>query len=163
MDHKCEYVSKLDILPHLTVTDGRRHRDAKSPEAITEQILTIAPILPGQTSDRKYEILPQQNNRESQTQAQPRPPPQKSAGNANLIDFDSDSRPPSAPPPTNNVQQKQQPAAMGLMDDDQHVDMMNDKMKELKMHEPITPSAQKPLRRTDTDTSEVDAFFDAET
>lgn len=80
-----------------------------------------------------------------------------------MIDFGSDSRPPSVPPPTNSVQHKQPPAAMGLMDDDQHVDMMNDNMKELKMHEPLTPSEQKPLTRTDTDTSEVDAFFDAET
>lgn len=62
----------------------------------------------------------------------------------------------------NNIQQKQQPAAKGLMDDDQHIDMMNDNMKGLNMHEPITPSGQKPLKRTDTETSEVDAFFDAE-
>jgi hypothetical protein len=52
---------------------------------------------------------------------------------------------------------------MGLMDDDQHDEMMNDKLKDLKLHEPITPSEQKPLQRTDTGTSDVDAFFDAET
>jgi hypothetical protein len=82
---------------------------------------------------------------------------------ANLIDFGFDSRPPSVPPPVNNAQQKPAPAPMGLMDDDQHDEMMNDKLKGLKLHEPITPSEQKPLHRTDTDTSEVDAFFDAET
>ncbi len=51
---------------------------------------------------------------------------------------------------------------MGLMDDDQHVEMMNNQMKDVKMHEPLTPSGQSPLTRTDTDNSEADAFFDAE-
>ena len=67
------------------------------------------------------------------------------------------------PPPTNNVQRKPPPAAaMGIMDDDQHVGMMNDKLKDLKMHEPITPAGQEPLKRTDTDTGEEDAFLDPE-
>ena len=84
---------------------------------------------------------------------------------ANLIDFGSDSRPPSVPPLVNHVQQKQKqpPAPTGLMDDDQHDEMMNDKLKDLKLHEPITPSEHKPLQRMDTETSEMDAFFDAET
>lgn len=140
------------------------HRDGKDPKAITEQILAIAPILPGQARDRKYDIPPHNKNPENPTQAPPQPPPQKAAVTANLIDFGSDSRPPSVPPPpVNNVQQKQPPPPMGLMDDDQHDEMMNDKLKDLKLHEPITPSERKPLRRTDTDTSEMDAFFDAET
>jgi hypothetical protein len=51
---------------------------------------------------------------------------------------------------------------MGLMDDDQYVEMMNNQMKDMKMHEPLTPSGRTPLTRTDTDNSEADAFFDAE-
>jgi hypothetical protein len=51
---------------------------------------------------------------------------------------------------------------MGLMDDDQHVEMMNNRMKDMKMHEPLTPSGRRLLTRTDTDNSEADAFFDAE-
>ena len=66
------------------------------------------------------------------------------------------------PPLTNNVQRKTPPAAMGLMDDDEHIGMMNDKLKDLKMHEPIVPTGQKLLKRTDTDTGEVDNFVDAE-
>jgi hypothetical protein len=139
------------------------HRDGKDPKAITEQILAIAPILPGQARDRKYDIPPHNKNPENPTQAPPQPPLQKTAMTANLIDFGSDSRPPSVPPPVNNVQHMQPPAPMGLMDDDQHDEMMNDKLKDLKLHEPITPSEQKPLQRTDTGTSDVDAFFDAET
>lgn len=138
------------------------HRDAKDPKVITEQILAIASILPGQTSDKKFAIPPQQNNRENTLQRPPQRPPQTFAISENLIDFDPDSRPPSAPPQTNHVQQTQASVNTGLMDDDQHVEMMNDKMKDMKMHEPLTPSGQKPLTRTDTDTSETDAFFDAE-
>ena len=52
------------------------------------------------------------------------------------------------------------------MDDDSHVDLMNEKMKSTNMHEPMAPAVgpqgDKPLKRTDTDTSEVDNFFDAE-
>jgi hypothetical protein len=139
------------------------HRDGKDPKAITEQILAIAPILPGQARDRKYDIPPHNKNLENLTQVPPQPPPQKAALIANLIDFGSDSRPPSVPPLVNDVQQRQPPPPMGLMDDDQHDEMMNDKLKDLKLHEPITPSEQKPLHRTDTNTSEMDAFFDAET
>jgi hypothetical protein len=137
-------------------------RDGKDPKAITEQILAIAPILPGQTLDHKFNIPLHNKNPENPKQAPPQPPPQKTSEAANLIDFGSDSRPPSAPPPTNNFLPQQPPAAMGLMDDDQHVDLMNDNLKDMKIHEPLTPSGQKPLTRTDTDTSEVDAFFDAE-
>jgi hypothetical protein len=139
------------------------HRDGKDPKSITEQILAIAPILPGQARDRKYDIPPHNKNPENPTQALSQPPPQKAAMTANLIDFGSDSRPPSVPPLVNNVQQRQPPPPMGLMDDDEHDEMMNDKLKDLKLHEPITPSERKPLQRTDTDTSEMDAFFDAET
>ena len=140
------------------------HRNGKDPKALTEQILAIAPILPGQARNRKYDIPPHYKNPENPTQALPQPQPQKAAVTGNLIDFGSDSRPPSVPPlPVNNFQQKQPPPPMGLMDDDQHDEMMNDKLKDLKLHEPITPSQQKPLQRTDTDTSEMDAFFDAET
>ena len=67
------------------------------------------------------------------------------------------------PPPTDNVQKKPLPAsATGLMDDDEHVGMMNDKLKDIKMHEAITPAGQQPLKRTDTDTGEIDAFVDPE-
>ena len=49
------------------------------------------------------------------------------------------------------------------MDDDSQVDMMNDKMKDLKMLQAMTPSGHNgtPLKRTDTETSDVEAFFDA--
>ena len=69
------------------------YRDGKDPKTISEQILAIAPIIPGQPSDHKFEIPPHHNNAENPTQAQSQPPLQKSAGNANLIEFGSDSRP----------------------------------------------------------------------
>lgn len=162
MDHKREHVGLHTPLPFSLATNCCPGRDGQDPKVITQQILTIAPILPGQTSDKKFDIPPPPNNRENPSPPQPQPPPQKPADTGNLIEFGSDSRPPSVLPPTNNAQQKQQPLTSGLMDDDEHVNLMNDKMKDMKMHEPITPTGQKPLTRTDTDTSEVDAFFDAQ-
>jgi hypothetical protein len=54
------------------------------------------------------------------------------------------------------------------MDDDHHINAMNDKIGHMKLMEPTKTSAppptgnEKPLERTDTQTSEVDAFFDAQ-
>jgi hypothetical protein len=81
----------------------------------------------------------------------------------NLIDFSDDSRPASTQPPAQS--QKPLPTQAGLMDNDDHLDQMNEKMKELKMHEPMKPAGheEQPLKRSDTDSSEVDSFFDAET
>ena len=80
-----------------------------------------------------------------------------------LIDFSDDSRPPSTVPPK-TVAQNQITAATGLMDDDSHLDLMNEKMKDLKMHEPIQPAGhtENPLKRADTGDGEVEAFYDAE-
>lgn len=56
--------------------------------------------------------------------------------------------------PVGNAQQ-----TGNLLDMEEHHEM-NDKLSNLNInHEPIAP---KPLRRTDTDTSEVDEFVDAE-
>lgn len=48
-----------------------------------------------------------------------------------------------------------------LMDDDQDVSHMNDQMSNLKMHEAMVPQGQAPLKRADTESSEVDVFVDA--
>jgi hypothetical protein len=45
------------------------------------------------------------------------------------------------------------------MDDDEH---LNNQISKLKMHEAMVPEGQQPLKRTDTDTSEVEVFVDAE-
>jgi hypothetical protein len=45
------------------------------------------------------------------------------------------------------------------MDDDDH---LSQPMAKLKMHEAMTPDGKKPLERTDTETSEMDVFVDAE-
>lgn len=143
------------------------HRDATEPKAIAEQILAIAPIVPGQRSHPKNNTPVQNHYTGNDTQAQP-PAIQKLAGNGNLIDFGGDSR---SSTPTNNIPQQQKPRAQqatGLMDDDSHVDMMNQKMKDMNMHEPMTAATggyqgDRPLQRTDTETSDVDVFVDAET
>ena len=116
----------------------------------------------------------QNHNPEKPSQA---PPPaslaapvqtQKHATNNNsnnLIDFSDSSRTATPQPPTVNKPLPKQPA-VGLMDDDSHVDLMNQKMQQMNMnmHQPIAPKGhdEQPLKRTNTDDSEIDSFFDAE-
>lgn len=45
------------------------------------------------------------------------------------------------------------------MDDDDHV---SSSMSKLNMHEAMVPQGQRPLKRTDTESSDVDVFVDAE-
>ena len=46
-----------------------------------------------------------------------------------------------------------------MLDDDDH---LSTPMSKLNMHEAMVPEGQKPLKRTDTETSDVDVFVDAE-
>lgn len=107
----------------------------------------------------------------------------------NLIDFDS--RPPSvAPPeraskvdpiagnplhPTSNPQPTpvhqsttlnapigNPPKTANLMDDDDEFSGMNNRVSNLSLQQPMVPQGRGPLQRTDTETSEVDVFVDAE-
>jgi hypothetical protein len=107
----------------------------------------------------------------------------------NLIDFDS--RPPSvAPPepatkaepiagnplhPTSNPQPTpvhqsttlnapigNPPKTANLMDDDDHFSDMNNQVSNLSLQQPMVPQGRGPLQRTDTETSDVDVFVDAE-
>ncbi|KIW70156.1 hypothetical protein, variant [Phialophora macrospora] len=142
------------------------HLDPKaSPQELEEKILSIAPILPGQGALTDHEPKHQ-----SQPATGTHPPAaQKNAGehlhaSGNLIDFDS--RPPSTAPPEShssqfqsNHQQSVSRNNTNLMDDDEH---LNNQISKLKMHEAMVPEGQKPLKRADTDTSEVDVFVDAE-
>jgi hypothetical protein len=130
-----------------------------------EKILSIAPILPGQGALTEPDS---QHHSHPATGSQP-PAAQKKAGehlqaSGNLIDFDS--RPPStAPPeshpsqPPSNHRQSVPANNTNLMDDDEH---LNNQISKLKMHEAMVPEGQQPLKRTDTDTSEVEVFVDAE-
>jgi hypothetical protein len=59
-------------------------------------------------------------------------------------------------------QKTKAPPGNSLMDDDHGLSGMNDKMKGMGLHEPMRPGGGKPLKRADTETSEVDEFVDAE-
>lgn len=60
-------------------------------------------------------------------------------------------------PPTGHSSQ-----SANLMDDDNDISHMNSQMSRLKMHEAMVPEGQAPLKRADTETSEVDVFVDAQ-
>ena len=159
------------------------YRDSSDPKKCIQQILAIAPILPQSESGSLKAPPSAASNPRSSTPAEKssRHPPVD-----NLIDLDS--RPSSTNPekqkamqspdsnpmhPTSNPQQLaatpihqqtaiQQPLGnaqkSGSLMDDHHD--MNDKMSNLNMnHEPMRPKA---LQRTDTETSEVDEFVDAQ-
>ena len=143
-------------------------RDPRAdPKQLVDQILSIAPILPGQGA------VKQQDDQ----QQKPQPAvgqPAKTAGHenlqasGNLIDFDS--RPNSTPQtkapgegrstqPTSIPQQTSHHNTANLMDTDDH---LSNPMSKLNMHETMVPEGNKPLKRTDTETNEQDVFVDAE-
>lgn len=145
------------------------------PQKIVDQILSIAPILPGQ---QKKQSQPTTTQPSQPSNAQLQAPAQANKQSANLIDLDS--RPSStAPPgnasssiagnplhPTSNPKQissgtlagpSPNQAASGNLLDDTHI--LNDKMSKMTMQQPLQP---KPIKRTDTETSEVDEFVDAQ-
>lgn len=163
-----------------------------SPKQITEQILSIAPILPGQTTTKKAES-PQAAQQQApppppkqETQAKQAPAYQEQPHGASLIDLNSrpsstvqpsahQSRPDpiagnplhptSDPKPVSYDTVTTAPvgnppkAGGNLMDDH---DDMNSKMASMSMHAPLTPKGPAPVKRTDTETSDVDVFVDAE-
>lgn len=155
----------LDILQGCSMTDRIIARDARTPKELVNRILSIAPILPGQGElpDRHPHHHPQPN-------AESKPPADQTSSHRNtthltdnLIDFDS--RPPSTAPPqttTKSTQQTKKSASANLMDDDDDISHMNNTMSKMNMHEVMVPDGKKPLERSDTETSEVDVFVDAE-
>lgn len=146
-------------------------RDAKDPMAMEEQILAIAPILPGQRGHPKFDIppragsLPTSNANDPQRNRNEFTP--TSGGGDDLIDFGHSAPDAKAVATDNKIPPQQRARSISLMDDDQHVNAMNDKIGKMHMEStkpPATalPGEEKPLERSDTQTSEVDSFFDAE-
>jgi hypothetical protein len=120
-------------------------RDGKTPEAVTEQILAIAPILPGQKRSGSFEIPPHK-------QKQPQPaPPAPANGGMNLIDFDD----PPLPPPKEVSDLKR-----GLMDEPEPFHSAGGTPPGLQA--PLIPQSGYPIKRQDTNSGEVDEFVDAE-
>ncbi|KIX07869.1 uncharacterized protein Z518_02523 [Rhinocladiella mackenziei CBS 650.93] len=156
------------------------HLDTKDPKELVDRILAIAPILPGQ--EGIWDRAPLHQWEHTTGSKMPGEKSTNSAGQvhlnaqhtADLIDFDS--RPPStAPPeptkkdpgvgnpvdPASNTHQYPSQTA-NLMDDDDDISYMNNQMSKMKMHEAMVPEGKKPLKRADTETSEMDVFVDAE-
>lgn len=127
------------------------------PKTIVDQILAIAPVLPGQTKGA------------AEGQPGQAPPAQFSSGPTahqvpsatttdTLIDFDSKASREGGGGALQSKSNSQQPTS-SLMDDDHG---LNNKLSSLKMQDPISPQPGRPIHRTDTDTNEVDEFVDAE-
>lgn len=139
---------------------------------MTEQILAIAPILPGQKAKAEYDIPPHTQNSSTRNEVHQQPPNQKlsapaSGGGDDLIDF-GDSIPSTKPVVADKAMPVQhRTRSISLMDDDRPMNAMRDKMAAVNLGEPVHQLAtvsngkEPPLKRIDTQTSEVDAFFDA--
>ncbi|KAI9859567.1 MAG: hypothetical protein M1824_003733 [Vezdaea acicularis] len=139
--------------------------NGSTPEEISKQVLSIAPILPGDPPLSKYQIpahveghehpqpptvKEEPKASEQQPQQQQPPPPDPTHQTGSLIDFGADgtSAVPAAPTAkaSNNIHEGNVPPA-GLQ-------------------QPILPTSspkatRQPLVREDTSTQEVDEFFDA--
>ncbi len=149
-----------------------KNRDGKDPKALTEQILAIAPILPGQKVKSDFEIPPHASSttlhhgndlQQGQTGAAP-----SYGGGNDLMDFGDPASNVKAVAANQNNPSQPRTRSVSLMDDDRHLNAMNDKMENMNLMGSLqasgqpSPGKQRPLARTDTETSEVDAFFDAE-
>lgn len=148
------------------------NRDGKDPKTMTEQILAIYPILPGQKVNSDFEIAPHTSNAtphdNNNLQPEQNAAEQSSGDGNDLIDFGDSAPNAKAVTANQNISSQHRTRSVSLMDDDQHINAMNDKMGNMNlmgpMQTPGNPSTgtPRPLERTDTETSEVDSFFDAE-
>ncbi|KAI4185513.1 MAG: hypothetical protein L6R41_004083 [Letrouitia leprolyta] len=104
-----------------------------TPNAMSQQILSVAPVLRGQTSQSQYSNGLLQSH---QSHAQP------AAASGDLIDFGQSTNP--TPNSTSTQQQQQPPQAQTPL---------------LDLQDPLEPGH--PVKRVDTFTSDLDEFVDA--
>ena len=153
-------------------------RDTTDPKKVIDQILSIAPILPGQGAPQTVS---------SKAQAQPSAPSNANTSHGgSLIDFESrpsSTAPPEAPEKSNPIagnplhptsdpqptigQQNNAPrdvnsSSTNLMDDEDDMTHLSNQTSSMNLQQPLVPSGQAPLKRADTETSDVDVFVDAE-
>ncbi|EXJ87258.1 hypothetical protein A1O3_04217 [Capronia epimyces CBS 606.96] len=157
--------------------------ESNNPKELEDKILSIAPILPGQGKYDAPDPLHHHHTAKApaETPAQHQRPQSDAQPTDNLIDFDP--KPATAKEgvagnsvySTSNAQQSpvhqattinapagNPPKTANLMDDDEDVSHMNTQMSKINMHETMVPHGQAPLKRADTETSDVDVFVDAE-
>ena len=162
-------MSQHDLLESYLLTE---HRDAKDPKAMTEQILAIAPILPGQKVKPGFDIPPRtpsmKTHDQSIRQHDQKPFARPFDGGNDLISFENSAPNAKAIAANSSIPSQHRARSVSLMDDDRHINAMNEKMGHMHLMGPAqTPGrsstrTEQALERTDTQTSEVDAFFDAE-
>lgn len=146
---------------------------------MTEQILAVAPILPGQkpnaesenTSSEQSFVSSSQKNEGDQTGKKG---PLSSESENNLIDFDDDEveKPKSAAAPAAHQPPNHRTRSVSLIGDYRHTNAINDNMERMnlmdqkkaqsKITSPSLTNQEQPLVRTDTQTTEDDAFYDAQ-
>ena len=134
----------------LTVCD----RDGKTPEEITKQILSIAPILPGQKPNESFEIPQKAPIQSKPTVSTPTAP------NDNLIDFDE-----PAPQSREKIQAPVDQPSYGLAGASLQKPLQPSRGASTAPSGNSTvpePHRGNPIQRFDSNSHEVDAFFDAE-
>jgi hypothetical protein len=137
--------------------------DGKNPELAHKQILSIAPILPGQEVSHKFDIPPHNSNSSSNSNSNSnsqKPQGQTQSGPDSLIDFGDENA-----PPTNSGNSNPSGGASSSQDllGDEGYDGAAQKQPSGLM-DPLVPTASQnknPMERLDSKSSDVDVFVDA--
>ena len=136
--------------------------DGPTPQAKTEQILAITPILRGQKPRQQFNIppkhqqepQPQPQQPQQQLQQPPQQPPQ-AMGN-DLIDFGQGAPQQQLPPQQRIPQQQHHQQEL------QRQQSMDQDVAPAGLQQPLEPAMGQPMHRVDTATDELDEFVDAE-
>ncbi|KAL9580702.1 MAG: hypothetical protein Q9212_004332 [Teloschistes hypoglaucus] len=121
--------------------------DGPTPDAMSQQILSVAPILTGQQNSHSQSPQSQPSTQPSHSQQQQQqngPPPAAAPKSNDLIDFGQPSNSSSAVPVSSSSGQAQQQHSQSLLD-------LQDQQ----------PEPGHPVKRVDTYTSDLDEFVDA--
>jgi hypothetical protein len=168
------------ILGRLTVYLTNSCSDGQTSEELTKQILSIAPILPGQTVDRRFSIPERSSLNTSQVGSQasqvPSQDQQRNVANGDLIDVQPD---PVPRPVTVGAEHQSVPAIQrdppGVIrqpevKEQAHVAELSEGVGRLGVNENPPPKVSRfdghsrspSLKRMDSETQAVDEFHDAE-
>jgi hypothetical protein len=134
--------------------------DGKTPEEITKQVLAITQIVPGQSQDKRFSIPSRKN---TSTTDQPDDDAQKQAAPSQA--------PPSQAPQQSETSQKNAPvaaaappppaAAAEVHPSSEETRDVVPEMADLNIGAKFQSSPPGPVRRTDSQTNDIDEFHDA--
>ncbi|PGH08690.1 hypothetical protein AJ80_07811 [Polytolypa hystricis UAMH7299] len=132
--------------------------DSHNPTLAAQQILAVYPILKGQEVSHEFDIPPHHSQQSGTSTSTPAEATSQRPGQNNLIDFDDD--PPST---TANSTQNSSGALVDLGNEKDEHSKTSDAAGMMAPLQPNTSAQQgRPLKRRDSDASDMDIFVDAQ-